>query len=108
MGTDVVTTCVNVLSGTWLPLGKMLADAMEPPPNTWLEADVEDPPSAAPAVPVTELTALELVGPLKLALAPPPETSPVEPVELPTAERMNRCCKSRGFFWNSGFNSRTT
>ena len=72
MGTDCVTTCVKALSGTWLPLGKMLADAMDPPPKTWLEADVEDPPSAAPAVPVTELNVLELVGPLGVAPAPPP------------------------------------
>jgi hypothetical protein len=75
IGTEVNSTRLKALSGTWPPVGKTLAEAIGAP-NTALDPAVE----LALAAVLAEAEGARLDGPLATAaLEDPPETTPVEP-----------------------------
>jgi hypothetical protein len=52
MGTEFISTCVKALSGIWLPEVEKTEDELAPAPKTWLDAEVDDPPSDDDTIPV--------------------------------------------------------
>src|SRR5579863_2727263 len=108
MGTVVVSTCAKASRGTWPPLGYAVDEEVATPPKALPRGPGDEEASTdedALALRLAFAAVNELDGPKTCAAEVPPETRPEDDA---AAVRMNRLCRSTGFWRKSGFTSSTT
>src|ERR1700742_1842953 len=100
MGTEVVCSCVNALSGTCPPFGYGVLDGVGPDNRGDDGAVAEVPPATTPDDPVcadtTEGLLALLDGPKEAVVAEPPDTVPADPPAIP--DRIYRSLRFSGLW----------